>query len=182
MPSLKQAACILALTKINKHKLVPKQLFLKETRYAWGAPHLGVGTGRSIATPTRVAALQKHNVQGVAPGEWQSLAWVGPKSLAPPLAPGLAPAWGPIPDSARMSIMNGGGGDDSVPEINVDSSSAPTVATTSSEPSPGPCMCCSVYFIIISVLMFVYSKGITSDTQTRKQVGPQEAKHRSPSS
>lgn len=81
--------------------------------YAWGTPHLGVGTGRTIATPARVAALQKHNVQGVAPGEWQSLAWMAPKGVAPPLTPGLAPAWGPVPavegdgsDEAAQGIVS----------------------------------------------------------------------------
>jgi hypothetical protein len=70
---------------------------LTYSSYAWGAPHLGVGTGRTLATPTRVATLQNYNVQGVAPGEWQSLAWMGALATPPPLAPGLAPAWGPVP-------------------------------------------------------------------------------------
>lgn len=65
--------------------------------YAWGAPHLGVGTGRTIAMPARVVSLQRHAVQGVALGEWQSIAWVGPKTSPPPTAPGRAAPWGPVP-------------------------------------------------------------------------------------
>eukprot|EP00026_Physarum_polycephalum_P001279 Phypoly_transcript_01280.p1 GENE.Phypoly_transcript_01280~~Phypoly_transcript_01280.p1 ORF type:complete len:936 (+),score=129.43 Phypoly_transcript_01280:95-2809(+) len=89
--------------------------------YAWGAPHLGVGTGRTLATPTRVATLQKYNVQGVAPGEWQSLAWMGSLNTPPPVAPVLVGPWGPVPTEKTPEEDD----EDSTPAIEITRTSTP---------------------------------------------------------
>ena len=51
---------------LSFHPFVANSVVLDEGGlYAWGKPHLGVGSGRVIGRPIRVASLQKVRVQGI---------------------------------------------------------------------------------------------------------------------
>eukprot|EP01133_Synstelium_polycarpum_P006915 gene6915-8041_t len=67
--------------------------------FAWGEPHMGVGTGMPIRTPTRVASTQGVAVQNVCASDWQCMALVANRSQGGPIPPGIAT---PIKEAASI--------------------------------------------------------------------------------
>eukprot|EP00026_Physarum_polycephalum_P001398 Phypoly_transcript_01399.p1 GENE.Phypoly_transcript_01399~~Phypoly_transcript_01399.p1 ORF type:complete len:917 (+),score=105.43 Phypoly_transcript_01399:210-2960(+) len=105
LDNMYEPQCIPYLEKICVISAVTVSGFAISTEgalYAWGKPHLGVGSGRVMGRPIRVASLQKVRVQGVAGGEWQTFAWVSSHDLSPPSPPSLWP-WPKAPQRTPSS-------------------------------------------------------------------------------
>eukprot|EP01132_Coremiostelium_polycephalum_P002873 gene2873-3571_t len=70
--------------KLAKLVLTEKNCFaLTEngSLFAWGQPHLGLGTGLTIKRPTRVESTQTMAVLDIQSSDWQGVCIVGPKTL-----------------------------------------------------------------------------------------------------
>ncbi|EFA76379.1 hypothetical protein PPL_10144 [Heterostelium album PN500] len=61
----------------------------KGSLFAWGNPHIGIGTGMKIKSPSRIESVQGAIVQQVAASDWQCLCLVSPTSTPVKKAPGM---------------------------------------------------------------------------------------------